>query len=90
MTHYIPEGLPDRIRHYIDGEFVDSVGGETFDVLDPVSNETYVRAAAGQAADVDGVSYLWPAESRVAPSPSPTSSRPWRSTASTRVVSAKP
>ena len=31
MTHHIPEGLPDRIRHYIDGEFVDSVGGETFD-----------------------------------------------------------
>ena len=27
--------------------------GETFDVLDPVSNETYVTAAAGQTADVD-------------------------------------
>ncbi len=24
MTHHIPAGLPDRIRHYIDGEFVDS------------------------------------------------------------------
>ena len=53
MTHHIPEGLPDRIRHYIDGEFVDSVGGETFDVLDPVSNETYVQAAAGQKADIE-------------------------------------
>ena len=53
MTQYIPEGLPDRIRHYIDGEFVDSIGGETFDVLDPVSNETYVQAAAGQKADID-------------------------------------
>ena len=53
MTHYIPEGLPDRIRHFIDGEFVDSIGGETFDVLDPVSNETYVQAAAGQQADID-------------------------------------
>ncbi|HEU4465800.1 MAG TPA: aldehyde dehydrogenase family protein, partial [Agromyces sp.] len=53
MTHHIPEGLPDRIRHYIDGEFVDSIGGETFDVLDPVSNETYVQAAAGQKADID-------------------------------------
>ena len=51
MTHHIPEGLPDRIRHYIDGEFVDSVGGETFDVLDPVSNETYVQAAAGHEAE---------------------------------------
>ena len=53
MTHHIPTGLPDRIRHFIDGEFVDSVGGETFDVLDPVTNETYVQAAAGQQADVD-------------------------------------
>ena len=53
MTHHIPDGLPDRIRHYIDGEFVDSIGGETFDVLDPVTNEAYVQAAAGQRADVD-------------------------------------
>jgi len=53
MTQHIPEGLPDRIRHYIDGEFVDSIGGETFDVLDPVSNEVYVQAAAGQPADID-------------------------------------
>ena len=53
MTHHIPTGLPDRIRHHIDGKSVDSVGGETFDVLDPVSNETYVQAAAGQQADID-------------------------------------
>ena len=53
MTHVIPQNLPDRIRHYIDGAFVDSVDGDTFDVLDPVSNETYVQAAAGQRADVD-------------------------------------
>jgi 5-carboxymethyl-2-hydroxymuconic-semialdehyde dehydrogenase len=58
MTHSVPDGLPDLIRrhgirHYIDGEFVDSIGGERFDVLDPVTNEPYVRAAAGQQADVD-------------------------------------
>lgn len=58
MTQHLPDGLPDRIRdhgiqHYIDGEFVDSIGGETFDVLDPVTNEPYVRAAAGQQADID-------------------------------------
>lgn len=52
-AHYVPEGLPSRIQHYIDGTFVDSVGGETFDVLDPVSNETYATAAAGQKADID-------------------------------------
>ena len=52
-VHHVPEGLPDRIRHYIDGAFVDSADGATFDVLDPVTNETYVQAAAGKQADVD-------------------------------------
>jgi len=50
---YVPADLPDRIRHYIDGEFVDSVDGDTFDVLDPVSNEVYLQAAAGKKADID-------------------------------------
>ncbi|MBL3701035.1 5-carboxymethyl-2-hydroxymuconate semialdehyde dehydrogenase [Leucobacter luti] len=53
MTQSQPAGLPDKIRHFIDGKFVDSVGGEEFDVLDPVSNETYITAAAGQKADID-------------------------------------
>jgi len=53
MTHFIPKNLPDRIRHYIDGASVDSVDGGTFDVLDPVSNETYVQAAAGTKVDID-------------------------------------
>ena len=53
MTHHVPKNLPERIRHYIDGVFVDSVDGTTFDVLDPVSNETYVQAAAGKQADID-------------------------------------
>ena len=53
MTHFKPENLPTSIQHFIGGQFVDSVGGETFDVLDPVSNETYATAAAGQKADID-------------------------------------
>ncbi|MBL3687516.1 5-carboxymethyl-2-hydroxymuconate semialdehyde dehydrogenase [Leucobacter zeae] len=53
MTHEQPAGLPDKIRHFIDGAFVDSVGGEEFDVLDPVTNENYIRASAGQQADID-------------------------------------
>ncbi|MBK0422512.1 5-carboxymethyl-2-hydroxymuconate semialdehyde dehydrogenase [Leucobacter sp. CSA2] len=53
MIQEKPTGLPDKIRHYIDGEFVDSVGGEEFDVLEPVSNETYITAASGQKADID-------------------------------------
>ena len=52
-THYVPQDLPTHIQHYINGEFVDSVGGETFDVLDPVSNTNYATAAAGQKEDID-------------------------------------
>ena len=52
-AHHVPQGLPSRIQHYIDGRFVDSIGGETFDVLDPVTNRTYAAAAAGQQADID-------------------------------------
>ena len=51
--HHVPEGLPARIQHYIDGAFVDSVDGDTFDVLDPVTNRTYLQAAAGKKADID-------------------------------------
>ncbi|NDK31921.1 5-carboxymethyl-2-hydroxymuconate semialdehyde dehydrogenase [Nesterenkonia haasae] len=51
-TH-IPLDLPAKIQHYIDGAFVDSRDGETFEVINPVTNETYIHAAAGQAADVD-------------------------------------
>jgi 5-carboxymethyl-2-hydroxymuconic-semialdehyde dehydrogenase len=52
-AHHVPEGLPTRIQHYIDGRFVDSIGGETFEVLDPVTNQNYATAAAGQQADID-------------------------------------
>lgn len=52
-THYVPENLPGHLQHYINGQFVDSVGGGTFDVLDPVSNRNYATAAAGQQEDID-------------------------------------
>jgi len=53
MAHRIPDGIPEKIRHYIDGAFVDSVSGETFDVLDPVTNQPYITAASGDKADID-------------------------------------
>ena len=53
MTQHTPAGLPEKIQHFIDGALVDSIGGETFDVLNPVTNETYIQAAAGQQADID-------------------------------------
>ncbi len=49
----LPDGLPDHIRHYIGGQQVDSVSGETFDVLEPTTNRTYIQCASGDAADVD-------------------------------------
>ncbi|GAA1870031.1 5-carboxymethyl-2-hydroxymuconate semialdehyde dehydrogenase [Brevibacterium marinum] len=48
-----PANLPEKIRHYINGEFVDSIDGEEFDVINPVTNEPYITAASGKKADVD-------------------------------------
>ncbi|MDO5728032.1 MAG: 5-carboxymethyl-2-hydroxymuconate semialdehyde dehydrogenase [Actinomycetaceae bacterium] len=48
-----PEGLPDHIQHYINGDNVDSISGETFDVLEPTTNETYIQCASGDKEDVD-------------------------------------
>lgn len=48
-----PEGLPEQILHYIDGAAVPSLGGQTFEVLNPVTNEAYIDAASGQKADID-------------------------------------
>lgn len=53
VPRHLPADLPERIQHYVGGEHVDSADGATFEVLDPVSNETYLHAAAGKAADVD-------------------------------------
>jgi 5-carboxymethyl-2-hydroxymuconic-semialdehyde dehydrogenase len=40
-------------RHYIDGEFRESLDGGTFETLDPTSNDRLALAAAGGAGDVD-------------------------------------
>ncbi|PRZ15218.1 5-carboxymethyl-2-hydroxymuconate semialdehyde dehydrogenase [Nesterenkonia sandarakina] len=49
----VPADLPEKIQHYIDGELRDSAEGGTFEVLNPVTNEVYLSAAAGTKADVD-------------------------------------
>ena len=51
--HFVPEHLPRHLQHFINGKFVDSINGATFDVLDPVTNTTYATAAAGQQEDID-------------------------------------
>lgn len=50
---HVPADLPDHLRHHIDGEDVDSADGATFEVLDPTTDQPYLRAAAGKAADID-------------------------------------
>ncbi|GGA72210.1 aldehyde dehydrogenase [Pseudoclavibacter endophyticus] len=53
MSNTPPPGVPTDIKHYINGEFVDSVSGETFEVLNPSTNEVYAKAASGDKADID-------------------------------------
>ena len=48
-----PAAMPEKIRHYIGGEFVDSIDGDEFDVLNPVTNEPYITAASGKKADIE-------------------------------------
>lgn len=51
--HFVPEHLPTHLQHYIDGTFVDSISGATFDVQEPVTNQNYATAASAQPEDVD-------------------------------------
>ena len=48
-----PENLPQSIQHFIDGKSVESISGKTFDVIEPTTNHTYVKAAAGEAEDIN-------------------------------------
>jgi 5-carboxymethyl-2-hydroxymuconic-semialdehyde dehydrogenase len=52
-TNGAPPGTYDLQAHYIDGVFTPSASGETFESLDPSTNEVLALAAAGEAADVD-------------------------------------
>lgn len=42
-----------RIKHYIDGQFVDSLSGKTFETLNPATNQPIGDVAEGQTADID-------------------------------------
>ncbi|MQA11011.1 MAG: 5-carboxymethyl-2-hydroxymuconate semialdehyde dehydrogenase [Pseudonocardiaceae bacterium] len=50
---HTPANLPERIKHFIEGQEVDSLSGATFEVLEPVTNKPYTTAAAGRAEDID-------------------------------------
>jgi 5-carboxymethyl-2-hydroxymuconic-semialdehyde dehydrogenase len=44
--------IPEKIEHFIGGRHGPSASGATFDVADPVSNQVYAQAAAGDADDI--------------------------------------
>lgn len=57
MTGTTVEGRPAPARldwsAIVDGEWTDTRGGESFDVVDPATGETFARVVAGDAALVD-------------------------------------
>jgi 5-carboxymethyl-2-hydroxymuconic-semialdehyde dehydrogenase len=49
----IPQGLPRRLDHFIDGSWVPSADGATFPAADPVTGIPYAEVAAGGPACID-------------------------------------
>nr|WP_011102916.1 aldehyde dehydrogenase [Ruegeria sp. PR1b]AAN05290.1 RC217 [Ruegeria sp. PR1b] len=45
--------LEFRTKHLINGEWVDSEDGTTFDTINPATGETIAKVASGKAADID-------------------------------------
>ena len=48
-----PQTAQQTFRNVVDGESVDSVSGETYEVVDPSTGEVYARAPLSGAEDVD-------------------------------------
>jgi acyl-CoA reductase-like NAD-dependent aldehyde dehydrogenase len=48
-----PAEIPDEYGLFIDGEWVDASSGETFDTIDPATEEVVATVAAANADDVD-------------------------------------
>ncbi len=45
--------LPFQIRNFIDGEFVEPVGGRYLDNIEPATGKPYSQVADSDAQDVD-------------------------------------
>lgn len=45
--------MDHNLKFYINGEWVDSIGGQTIDVIDPSTEEPFTKIALGNQADVD-------------------------------------
>jgi betaine-aldehyde dehydrogenase len=42
-----------KVQNFVDGEFVDAVGGQTMDLIDPSTGEVFGTAPLSQDADID-------------------------------------
>ncbi|MDF2509637.1 MAG: aldehyde dehydrogenase [Microbacterium sp.] len=51
MIHTVPDGFPTQL--FIGGEFVDAIGGETLDTINPTDGSHIAAVAAAGEADVD-------------------------------------
>ncbi len=49
----MPDVEKKSVQHFIDGEFVDSTDGATFESISPIDNEVVADVALGGAEDVD-------------------------------------
>ena len=45
--------MPDTLRNFIDGRFVDARGDDALDLVDPATEEVYGQAPISTAADID-------------------------------------
>ena len=45
--------MPDHLKFYINGEWVDPITPATIDVINPATEQTYTRISAGSPADID-------------------------------------
>jgi 5-carboxymethyl-2-hydroxymuconic-semialdehyde dehydrogenase len=55
-SHPRPRLSPEKLglqRHFVDGSFVESVGGQTFATFDPTTNAVLADVCDGRGADVD-------------------------------------
>jgi len=53
INNELADSVPTAIRHYIDGQHVDSADGATIDVVEPIGHRRYSTLAAGGPADID-------------------------------------
>ena len=47
-----------KTKHYINGEWRDSIRGGTFNTVNPATEEVICQVSAGTAEDIDGIYHI--------------------------------